>query len=155
MVVHSFQIFYVLGIPNQKPKTLFLLLKVNKSRFFWKLIKNQIAWHHSWCHDDGIVQIKVVEAPQWARNENCHQDAIKRNIKPKFSPQTPFRTVFVGIANNSQFCGVLYMKTAKMCFSKTCVNFGRCYGNQGWAEVVENILFGKWIHLNCQKVSSL
>ena len=29
------------------------------------------------------------------------------------------------------------MKTAEMRFSKTCVNFERCYGNQGWAEAVE------------------
>ena len=25
--------------------------------------------------------------------------------------------------------------------SKTCVNFGRCYGNQGWAEAVEQFFF--------------
>ena len=30
------------------------------------------------------------------------------------------------------------MKTVEICCSKTCVNFGRCYGNQGWAEAVEN-----------------
>ena len=36
------------------------------------------------------------------------------------------------------------MKTVEICCSKTCVNFGRCYGNQGWAETVENqILFLK------------
>ena len=29
------------------------------------------------------------------------------------------------------------MKTAEMRFSKTCVNFERCYGNQGWVEAVE------------------
>ena len=34
------------------------------------------------------------------------------------------------------------MKTAEMCFSKTCANFGRCYGNQGWAKVVEKSVFG-------------
>ena len=33
------------------------------------------------------------------------------------------------------------MKTAEMRFSKTCVNFGRCYGNQGWAEAVEKQFF--------------
>ena len=33
------------------------------------------------------------------------------------------------------------MKTAEMCFSKTCVKFGRCYGNQGWAEAVERQFF--------------
>ena len=26
------------------------------------------------------------------------------------------------------------MRTAKMCFWKTCINYGRCHGNQGWAE---------------------
>ena len=31
----------------------------------------------------------------------------------------------------------LLQKTAEMCFSKTCVNFGRCYGNQEWTESVE------------------
>ena len=30
------------------------------------------------------------------------------------------------------------MKTAEICCSKTSVNFERCYGNQGWAETVEN-----------------
>ena len=30
------------------------------------------------------------------------------------------------------------MKTVEICCSKTCGNFGRCYGNQGWAETVEN-----------------
>ena len=26
----------------------------------------------------------------------------------------------------------LLHKTAEICCSKTCANFGRCYGNQGW-----------------------
>ena len=30
------------------------------------------------------------------------------------------------------------MKTAKICCSKTCINFGRCNGNHGLAETVEN-----------------
>ena len=30
------------------------------------------------------------------------------------------------------------MKTVEICCSKTCVNVGRCYGNQGWAETVDN-----------------
>ena len=30
------------------------------------------------------------------------------------------------------------MKTVEICCTKTCVNVGRCYGNQGWAETVEN-----------------
>ena len=33
------------------------------------------------------------------------------------------------------------MKTAEMRFSKTCVNFERCYGNQGWAEAVKKYVF--------------
>ena len=32
------------------------------------------------------------------------------------------------------------MKTVEICCSKTCVNVGRCYGNQGWAETVENLM---------------
>ena len=30
------------------------------------------------------------------------------------------------------------MKTVEYVVQKHCVNFGRCYGNQGWAETVEN-----------------
>ena len=30
------------------------------------------------------------------------------------------------------------MKTAEICCSITSVDSGRCYGNQGWAETVEN-----------------
>ena len=30
------------------------------------------------------------------------------------------------------------MKIVEICCSKTYVNFGRCYGNQRWAETVEN-----------------
>ena len=33
------------------------------------------------------------------------------------------------------------MKTVKKCCSKTCFKFGRCYGNQGWAETVEHQMF--------------
>ena len=33
------------------------------------------------------------------------------------------------------------MKTVEICCSKTCVNFGHCYGNQGLAEIVENQTF--------------
>ena len=32
-----------------------------------------------------------------------------------------------------RFC----MKTVEMCFSKTCINFGRCFDNQGLAEADE------------------
>ena len=39
------------------------------------------------------------------------------------------------------------MKTVEICCSKTCVNVGRCYGNQGWAETVEN-------HLHFLNISS-
>ena len=28
------------------------------------------------------------------------------------------------------------MKTVEVCCSRTCVKFGRCYGNQGWTETV-------------------
>ena len=48
------------------------------------------------------------------------------------------------------------MKTAEICCSKTSVNFGRCYGNQGWAETVETkCLFWNLVHLRSQKNSTL
>ena len=28
--------------------------------------------------------------------------------------------------------------SVEICCFKTCVNVGRCYGNQGWAETLEN-----------------
>ena len=47
------------------------------------------------------------------------------------------------------------MKIAEMCFEKTSVNLGRCYGNQGEKAVEKYFfLFWKLVHLNCQKVSS-
>ena len=52
-----------------KPKTFFPLLKVNKTNFFWKLIKNQIELHHPWCHGDGAVKFKVAEARKIVRNK--------------------------------------------------------------------------------------
>ena len=54
---------------------MFPLLKVNKTNIFWKLMKNQIEWH-----GESIAHFKVVEARKRVRNENCHQDAILRNI---------------------------------------------------------------------------
>ena len=45
-----------------------------------RLMKNQIEWHHSRCHGDSIAHFKVVEARKRVLNENCHQDAILRNI---------------------------------------------------------------------------
>ena len=59
------------------------------------------------------------------------------NVKPKFPQQTTFGTLFMEIANKRRVLLSFSMKTAEMCFSKTCVNFGRCYGNQGGAEEVE------------------
>ena len=44
------------------------------------------------------------------QNENCHQDAIYRNIKPKFSQQIPFRTLFTEIARNVRVLGRFCMK---------------------------------------------
>ena len=42
--------------------------------------------------------LKVVEARERVRNENWHQGAITRNIKPKFQQQTPLRTLFMEVA---------------------------------------------------------
>ena len=127
-----------LGITIQNSKTLFPLIKVEKSYFFWKLMKNWIEWHHWRCHGGGSVHFKVNEARKRVRNENCHQDAIQRNIEPKPSQQIPFRTPFKDIAEDFRVLGDFVWKLVEKCCSKTCVNFGRCYGNQGWAETVEN-----------------
>ena len=70
------------------------------------------------------------------RNEICHHDAIKWNVKPKLPQQTSFGILFMEIGKNRvlrRFC----VKTAERCSQKTCVKFGRCYGNQGWEEAVE------------------
>ena len=37
-----------------------------------------------------IAQVKVVEAQEEFRKENCHQDAIKQTIKPEAPQQTTF-----------------------------------------------------------------
>ena len=37
--------------------------------------------------------------------------------------------------------------TAEMCFSKACIKFGRCYGNQGWAQAVEKYFFALEVSL--------
>ena len=55
---------------------------------------------------------------------------------------------------NVRFWFALLWKLPK-CLTKKCVNFGRCYGNQGWTEAVEIQSFvWKLVHLNYQKVSS-
>ena len=43
------------------------------------------------------------------------------------------------IAENVELWGTFCMKVAEMCCSKSScgVNFGRCYGKQGWAEAVK------------------
>ena len=52
------------------------------------------------------------------RNENCHQDAIKRNIKPKFPPQTTFGTLVMETAQKRRVLVSVLMKTAEMFFQK-------------------------------------
>ena len=42
-----------------------------------------------------------------------------------------------GNSTKTSRSGELLHETAKMCFSKKCVNFGRCYGNHGLAEAFE------------------
>ena len=51
--------------------------------------------------------------------------------------QTTCGTLFMEIANKCRVRVSFCMKTAEMYFSKTCFNFARCYGNQGWAEDAE------------------
>ena len=44
---------------------------------------------------------KIVEVRKRVRNENCHQDAIKRIIKHEFTLQIPFWTLFMERAKTS------------------------------------------------------
>ena len=50
---------------SEDQNSFFPSLKVNKNNFFWKLIKNEIEWHHSWCHKDIIDQFKGDNPSSW------------------------------------------------------------------------------------------
>ena len=57
------------------------------------------------------------------------------------------------IAKKNFDSGELLHETAEMCCSKTCVKFGRCYGNQaGRRQLKNNFLCWKLSHFNCQNV---
>ena len=120
---------------------LFPLLKVNKSTFLWKLTKPQINWHHSWCHGDSIVQFKVVEERKRVWKVNCHQDAVKQNIKPKLPQQTPFGTLFMEIAKNPRVLGSFCMKTAEMCFSNIAPGLNVAMVTKGGRRRLKSICF--------------
>ena len=112
---------FLTGNPFSKIKSLFPLLK--------KMKLNDIilvANLRSWSMEKSV-------------KKNCHKNAFKRNIRPKFPQQSTFRSLFMEKAKKTSSFGELFMKTAEMCFSKTCVNFARCYVNQGWAEGLKNI----------------
>ena len=100
------------------------LLTGNKSNFLRKLIKNQIEWHHSWCHGDNSVQCKVVDAWRRVRNKNCHQDTIARNTRPKFTQQILFRTLFMEIAKHFEFWEPLVWKLPKCVVKKHASTLG-------------------------------
>ena len=74
----------------------------------------------------------------------------EKSAKRKLSPGRHLAEYLAQIFTTDYSSAILYgsskkhrvlvsfgMKTAEMRFSKTCVNFERCYGNQGWAEAVE------------------
>ena len=109
---------------HSKTKILVPLVESHKSNFL-KDLKNQIEWHHSWNLGDSNVNFKVVEARKRVWSENCHQGAIKSNIKSKCPPLTPFRILSLETSKERHVRGggVFCMKTAETCCSKTCVNF--------------------------------
>ena len=76
------------------------MLKANKNNFLLKLIKTKT--NHNILGAMVIVLPKVVEAQERVRNENFHQDAIKRNIKPKLQ-QITFGTLFMEIVKQGEF----------------------------------------------------
>ena len=71
------------------------------------------------------------------RHKNCHQDDIKRIIKPKFLQQTTFGTLFMEIAKKAGFWRAYPWKLPNFLVSKACVHFGLWYGNPERAEAVE------------------
>ena len=56
-----------------------------------------------WCHGSSIVHTKVIEARKRVPNENCHQDVIKRKIKPKVPQQIPSKTIFMKMTKKFEF----------------------------------------------------
>ena len=48
---------------------------------------------------------------------------------------------FHGNSTKTWSPGELLLENCQNVFLKTCVNFGRCYGNQEWAEAVEKYFF--------------
>ena len=149
-MVNSFQIFD--WNSNSKIKNIVPLVESKLKQLYLKAYEKPNPMTPVSVHGDSIAQFKVVEA------RNC----VKRKYSPRRHPakfQAQISTteyVWVTLHENSKkrssYGELLHMKTV---FSKTCVNFGRCYGIQGWAEVVKKyFLFLKVVHLNFQKVSS-
>ena len=86
------------------------------------------------------LTVRSLKHEKECETKNCHQDAIKRNMKPKFRQQTTFGTLFMEMAKKRSSAGELLHKNCRNVFSKTCVNFERCYSNRGWRRL-KNICF--------------
>ena len=89
-----------------------------------------------------LSNLRGLKHKKRVRNENCHQDAITRNIKPKF----PQQTTFFGTRSMELFA----WKCQNVLF-KTCIKIGRCYGQQGWADAVEK--YTVMLQINSFKLS--
>ena len=128
---------FLTGNPYSKIKNLVPLAESQEKKLFLKAYKKGLSDTILRAIGVSIAQFKVVEVRKRVRNENCHQDTIRRNIKPKFPQKTTFGTLLMEIAKKTLSSVSVCMKTAEMCFSKTCINFGRCFGDQRWAQAVE------------------
>ena len=109
--------------------------KVTLSQSLWKTKLNDTI---------GFAMVVVVFILRSMKHEKeCETKNVTRTpssgiLSPNLHKQIPFRTPFIDLAEHFRVWGDFVWKLVEICCSKTCFNFGRCYGNQGWAETVEN-----------------
>ena len=120
----------------------------NRSRRSWR--------SRSWSTQDGHVRAQrliTVRADATRLQSSFHVVAARTSshklvlyyrfcfnspqLKPKFPRQTSFWLLFMELEKKLWVPGSFCIETDEMCFSKTCVKFGRCYDNQRWAEAVD------------------
>ena len=93
--------------------------------------------HHSCCHSDSIVQLNVAQA-----RKKCEMKLVTMTPSSGMSSPNFHNRLHLGYSSwklaKNRVLRKVCVKNCQSCFSKTCVNFAHCYGNQRWAEAVEN-----------------
>ena len=122
------------------------MLKANKNNFFLKLIKTKT--NHNILGAMVIVLPKVVEARERVRNEHFHQDAIKRNIKPKLQ-QITFGTLFTEIVKQAEFWWAFAWKLPKCAVQKHVSSLdGAMVTKGGLRRLKDNFVLWKLVKLS-------